>query len=182
MKKFMFLLLTTMFSVSLHSQEVSLSTNLADYANRGTLNLEASWGFARHWSVEAGVKYNPFSFGEGDDQSQKRQRSIYAGAKYWPWHIYSGWWLSGDMRYQEYNEGGLSSPETVEGDRVGASVHGGYSYMVSQHFNLNLGAGVWAGRDVYRIYACPVCGRMLDSGSGFFALPSDIILSLAYIF
>ena len=182
MKKFLFLLFALLPACELSCQELAVSTNLVDYANYGTLNLEASWGFARHWSAEAGVKYNPFSFGEGDDVSQKRQRTVYAGAKYWPWHIYSGWWLAGAMRYQEYNEGGLASPETVEGDRVGASIQGGYSYMISQHFNLNLGAGVWAGRNVYRTYACPVCGRMVDNGSTFFALPSDIILSLAYIF
>ena len=79
--------------LALAAQEVALSTNLADYAALGTMNMEATYGFARHWSVNAGVKYNPFSFGEGEKAKQLRQRAVSAGARFWPWHIYSGWWM-----------------------------------------------------------------------------------------
>ena len=164
------------------AQEVSVSTNMADLANFGTFNLGASYAFARHWSAEAALKYNPFSFGEGDEAKVNRQRTVQAGARWWPWHIYSGWWVGGNVRYQEYSTGGFSSPETSEGDRFGGGIRGGYSYMLSEHVNLDLGLGVWAGYDIYRTYACPVCGRVLGSGSKYFILPSDLILSVAYIF
>lgn len=164
------------------AQELSVATNLADYLNFGTLNLEASYGFARHWSAEAAAKYNPFTFGSGQDEMQHRQRSFSAGVRYWPWHIYSGWWISGNLRCQEYNAGGISSEETAEGDRIGSGIQGGYSYMISQHLNLNIGAGAWAGKDRYTVYACPRCGRIIEHGSKFFFLPSDLILSLAFIF
>lgn len=182
MNKLLFIILFLFAGVELAGQELAVSTNLVEYVNLGTMNLDASYGFARHWSVEAGVKYNPFSFGEGEDALQNRQRAISAGAKYWPWHIFSGWWVAGHVRYQEYNAGGLVSAETSEGDRFGSAVQVGYTFMVSRHFNLNLGAGIWAGRDVYKVYACPSCGRILDHGSKFFVLPSDIIVALAYIF
>ena len=42
----------------------SISTNVAGYANLLTLNAEASVPVARHWTLNAGAKYNPFSFGK----------------------------------------------------------------------------------------------------------------------
>lgn len=182
MRKSIMLALAISICLSATAQELSVSTNVADYINFGTLNMEASYGFARHWSAGADVKYNPFTFTSDSGQKQNRQRSFSAGIRYWPWHIYSGWWIAGNLRCQEYNVGGVKSEETSEGDRLGGGVQGGYSYMISQHLNLNVGAGVWAGKDTYMVYACPRCGRVVDSGSKFFFLPSDIILSLAYIF
>ena len=164
------------------AQEFSISTNVVDYANFGTLNLEASYGLARHWTLDAGVKYNPFSFEKGEDMKLNRQRSLSAGARYWPWHIFSGWWLYGAMRYQEYSFGGVLSPQTSEGDRYGGSLGGGYTYMINPHLNLDFGLGIWAGYDVYTTYACQTCGRKVDSGEKFFILPSDIILALTFIF
>lgn len=168
--------------LALAAQEVSLSTNLADYAALGTMNMEATYGFARHWSVNAGVKYNPFSFGEGEKAMQLRQRAVSAGARFWPWHIYSGWWMGAKLQYQEFNEGGIVSPETSEGDRYGGGLAAGYSRMLGKHFNLDLGLGMWAGYSVYTTYACQVCGHKVDSGSRFFVLPNDVILGINYIF
>ena len=166
----------------LHAQNFSLSTNMLDYADFATLNLEASYGVARHWTINAQVKYNPFSFGRDEDEIRRRQRSASAGARYWPWHVFSGWWLSADLKYQEYNVGGLVSVETSEGDRFGVSIGGGYTYMISPHLNLDFGVGVWSGYDSYKVYSCQTCGRIIDRGNKFFVLQSEIILALSYIF
>ena len=100
-----------------NAQSFRLSTNLADCANLGTLNLEAAYGMSRHWSLSASVKYNPFEYGDEDAALQSKQRSVSVGARYWPWHVYSGWWASGDLRYQEYRTVAPSSPLTTQGDR-----------------------------------------------------------------
>lgn len=68
MKKLMFLLFLLASAPSLNAQELSLSTNVADYLAGGTMNLEFAYGFARHWSVNAGAKYNPFSYGKGTEK------------------------------------------------------------------------------------------------------------------
>ncbi len=166
----------------LRGQEFALSTNFADYADFGTLNLEASYGLAQHWSLSAGMKYNPFTYNPGGEPLQKRQRTLSTGARYWPWHIFSGWWFSGAVRVQEYNIGGISSPQTSEGERFGGGLGLGYTYMLSPKFNLELGAGFWTGYDVYTTYSCPNCGRKIDEGRKFFFLPADILLALSYIF
>ena len=105
-----------------------------------------------------------------------------AGARFWPWHVYSGWWLGAKAQYQEYNRGGIRSALTEEGDRVGAGLSAGYSYMLLPHLNLDFGLGVWGGYAWYTSYACPVCGLTTDRGGKGFILPSDLLLSLTYVF
>jgi len=146
------------------------------------LNLDASIGLSRHWSLGAGVKYNPFSFGKGSSMFFLKQRSADLGARYWPWHVYSGWWVAGKIRWQEYSEGGIVSPETSEGDRYGASISVGYSKMLSPWLNIDFGLGLWGGRATYTTYACQTCGKILDGGVKSFLLPSDFIVALSFIF
>lgn len=41
------------------AQSFSVSTNIADWANFGTVNLEAGMSVSRHFSIVAGGHYNP---------------------------------------------------------------------------------------------------------------------------
>lgn len=161
-------------SIDAGAQELSVSTNIADYAGSGAANIEASYGFARHWTLTSALKYDPL----GTD----RQRTLSLGGRYWPWHIYSGWWLSGKMQYQEFRSAVSADGPASEGDRYGAGLAGGYARMLSKHLNVDLGIGLWGGYGTYTTYACPRCGRTLDSGGRGFVLPNDIILALSYIF
>ena len=187
MKRFAIILAVAAFilpSLKSEAQTVSLSTNLLDYACLGTLNADVSYSLSRRWSVTAGARYNPFKFrkGDPDKQFQLRQQSYSLGARLWPWHTWSGWWFAGKLRYQEYNSGGIRSLETREGDRFGAGLYAGYTYMLTSHLNIEFGLGLWSGLDVYRCYSCPVCGVTLESGKTHFILPDDIMISLAYVF
>lgn len=185
MKYFRLLLFVLMLALSRQAsaQNCSMSTNLAGYAWYGTMGVEAGLGLAQHWTATAGAVYNPFSYRNDKGAiRQSKQRTFSAGAKFWPWHIFSGWWLAGKAQYQEYNEGGIKSPITHEGDRLGAGVSTGYTYMLGQHFNIEVGVGVWSGFDKYVVYACPECGRRIDKGGKVFLLPNDIALSVSYVF
>ena len=166
------------------SQNVSVSTNLIDYACLGTLNVEASYSVAQHWSVTASARYNPFTFhkGDADRQFQYRQQSYAVGARFWTWHSFSGWWAASKIRYQEYNHGGMFSRDAEEGDRIGIGLSAGYTYMISRHFNLELGIGAWSGMSWYCRYSCPVCGLTVENGRKWFLLPDDVMISLAYVF
>lgn len=165
------------------AQRFSLSTNLVDYANFGTLNLEASYGVARNWSVGAGVRYNPFRFeNSGRGVFYNRQHSWSVGARYWLWHLGSGWWLGSKLRYQQYSVGGLLSEGSEEGDRYGLGMYAGYSYMILPHFNIEFGLGMWGGAGSYKSFSCPVCGLTTGEGNKMFLLPDDVLLSLVYVF
>jgi hypothetical protein len=78
--------------------------------------------------------------------------------------------------------GGLVSRETEEGDKVGLVLSAGYTYMISKHFNVEFGIGVWGGRAWYRRFSCPVCGLTVKDGKKWFLFPDDFMISLAYVF
>lgn len=179
------IVLTAMFgSRQVSAQKFSVSTDLLGYARLGTMNLDASYAVARRWSLVAGIRYNPFTFRKGDPdrQFQYRQQSYSVGMRLWPWHTWSGWWFAGKLRYQEYNKGGIISEKTEEGDRFGAGLYAGYTHMLSSHFNLEFGMGLWGGVAAYRQYDCPICGLTVEEGNKFFMLPDDVMISIVYVF
>ena len=150
----------------------ALRTNIAELAQGATLDMEASVGFSRHWSADADVRYNPYF-------DALRQRSFGVGARYWPWYVYSGVWLSGKARYQEYS---MASSATEEGDRYGGSLTAGYSRMLGRHLNLDFGLGLWGGYETYSVYACETCGRIRERGAKYFLRPDQLILALTLVF
>ena len=114
--------------LSARAEGFSVSTNILGYAWLGTMNAEASYAFARRWTVTGYVAFNPWTFNasDADRQFQSRQQTYAAGARFWPWHVYSGWWISGKAIYQEYNMGGIISRRTEEGDSAGAGFSASY--------------------------------------------------------
>ena len=166
------------------AQDWSVSTNAMDYVSLGTLNAEVSMATGRHISINASARINPWTFHKGDPskQMQNRQQTYAVGVRYWPWHIYSGWWMSDMAQYQEYNRGGIISATTEEGDAYGLSIGAGYSLMLHEHWNLDFGLSLWGGQKTFVTYACPSCGKITEKGAKWFFLPNDLRVSIAYIF
>ena len=63
----------------------------------------------------------------------------------------------------------------------GGAKNGGYAIMLSDRWNLDLGAGVWGGGKLYTVYACPICGVKTDAGTKAFILP-DVRIAIQMIF
>lgn len=168
--------------VSLHGQNASVSTNIVGYADFLTLNAEASYGVSRHWSVGAGFMYNPWEFKGEWGPARNERRTVYGGARWWPWNVYSGWWIGAKAQWEEYSRGGIRAPETEEGDAWGAGASAGYSLMLHRNVNLDFGLGLWGGWKRYTVYRCPTCGKTEEQGSKAFVLPSDVQLSLMFTF
>ena len=143
-------------SVSAFAQRFSVGTNAVDLLSLGTLEAEASVAVSQHWSFHVGAELNPWTWNAGDQktQLQSRQNSYWGGARYWPWHVYSGWWWGADARYSVYNVG---------------------------YWNLDLGVGLWGGWTNYTRYACPVCGTRVEEGTKPFILP-DARIAIQLIF
>ncbi|MCD8312532.1 MAG: DUF3575 domain-containing protein, partial [Bacteroidales bacterium] len=93
-----------------------------------------------------------------------------------------GWWIAAKLQYQEYNSGGIVSSRTEEGDRFGAGLTGGYTYMISHRLNLDFGLGFWGGVKKYTKYDCPKCGLTLEGGTRAFISPNDVIIGITYVF
>ena len=172
-----------MLGIQAGAQRFSVGTNAVDWLTFGTINAEASVAVAQHFSLHAGTELNPWTFRSGnpEKQLQVRQNSYWGGVRWWPWHVYSGWWAGADFRYSVYNAGGVIKRITEEGDAWGGGLYGGYSIMLNEYLNLDLGAGAWGGYKQYRQYSCPVCGPVLEEGEKFFFLP-DARIALQLIF
>ena len=168
---------------ALRAQRFSVGTNAVDWLSLGTLNAEASLALSQRYSIHVGTELNPWTFhaGDRDRQVQMRQNSYWAGMRWWPWHVYSGWWAGADLRYSVYNGGGLIRREAEEGSAYGIGLYGGYSIMLNEYWNLDLGGGIWGGYKRYTRYACPLCGVTLDEGEKAFILP-DARIAIQLIF
>lgn len=166
------------------AQNVTISTNALDYVNLGALNAEVGIATGRHISIAAGAIYNPWTWGNAErGELQNKQRTFSAGLRWWPWNIWSGWWMSLKGQYREYNSNLFSTDgRTEEGNAFGASFSIGYAIMLGDHFNLDLGAGFWGGSTNYTTYACPTCGRIVENGTKGFFGPNDLRASIVYIF
>lgn len=194
MKKCILAVLLAHLACLLPAQELSLSTNLLDWANLGTVNAQAGCSFSRHLSLHAGGRYNNWNYGsvERGNPFQNRARTAWLGVRYWPWNVYSSWWFGARAQVEEYNRGGLiRKTKTEEGTAFGAGLALGYSRMLDKHWNLDFGLGFWAGRTLYTQYRCPRCGRVLSFDDGtpvrdvtkWFLLPSNATqVSIVYVF
>lgn len=187
MKRIRIFLIVIAFLTAFHeaqAQRFAVGTNAVDWISLGTINAEASIAVSQHVSVHVGAELNPWTFKAGDKETQfeARQNSWWAGARWWPWHVYSGWWAGTDGTYLMYNAGGLfRQKETEEGDAVAGRILGGYSLMLSENWNLDIGLGLMGGWKQYTRYACPSCGAVTDQGKKGFVLP-DARVALQLIF
>lgn len=165
--------------------QVSLSTDLVDWANFGTANLEAGVSLHQHFSVHAGAKYNPWSFKTHNLglALYNKQTTAYAGFRYWPWYVLSGWWVGAQAQYTDYAETGVWRHALDTGKAIGGGVSFGYTLMLHENLNLEFGAGVWAGRRFeHTLYCCPDCMKVRESGPGNFVALNDISISFMYVF
>ena len=162
---------------------VALSTNAADYIYLLTPNADVQVAVGRRFTVQAGLKYNRWSWGYGTDKEMKnRQQTYFLGARWWPWYTYSGWYVGLAAQWQEYDRGGLLRKDSESGRAYGLSVSGGYALQVTRWFNIDFGIGVWGGSKTYTLYACPYCGRKIEEGRKFFFLPNEARIAAQFIF
>ena len=184
MKKLFFCALFFLFmGLVSNAQRWAVGTNLVDYANFGTLNLEGSVAVERHWSLDMEWDYNPWTYKAGSsDQFQNRSLSSSLGTRYWPWHVYAGWWFRSSIQYQIYNRGGLLQESAEEAEAYGAGIAFGYALLLGERVNVDFGFGLWGGMKEYTIYRCTNCGRITEQGTKWFMLPDDISLAFYFIF
>lgn len=162
---------------------LALSTNLTDYVYLLTPNIDIQYAVSRQVTADAGIRYNAWSFNHATEKEVKnRQQTYYAGARWWPWYTYSGWWLGSSLQFQEYDRGGLLRKDSESGNALGLSISGGYSVQISQWFNIDVGVGIWGGKTKYTVYECPYCGKVVEEGEKAFVLPNEARLALQFIF
>ena len=79
---------------------------------------------------------------------------------------------------------GIWRPALEEGSNgIGGALSLGYTFMLSKHFNLELGAGAWAGVfKEYGVWNSPNKFYVREEGRKTFILPDQVSLSFVYVF
>jgi len=154
------------------AQNYAVSTNVMSWAGLGTINAEGSLSVHRHISLHAGAVANPWKLTTPTNvELRNRQYGGYAGVRYWPWHVYSEWWVGAKLQYKHFNQLGLLSSAPMKGHAFGPGISGGYTFMLSRHVNLDLGVGIWGG-GLIKSEETPKAFVFLD----------NVIVSFVYIF
>ena len=163
------------------ADKYNLNIDLARIAMLGTLDADAGFDVSQHWTVQAGITFNPWTFKHDGNQFQHRQLMGNQGARYWFWFTHSGWFMDFDGFYGIFNHGGIFGKKTYQGQAGGIHVSGGYALMLSEHVNLNFDIGLKTGFASYTVFQCPACGENLGRRQRLFISP-DLGIGLDFIF
>lgn len=126
------------------AQKYSIQTNVVDWAAFFTINVEGGLSVSQHFTLNAGLRYNPWKLELPDGREFKlQQKSFYAGFRYWPWHTNSGLWISASGQFRSYSESGLWRGLREGDSGFGPCLGAGYTFMLNESLNLELGAGGW---------------------------------------
>lgn len=167
-----------------------ISTNVFDWADLATINVDFGISVSRHLSLQAGLKYNPWKFEPSKGPItlvQNQQKSASIGVRYWPWYVFSGWWVCAKAQYCDYAETGVWRQAYDMGKALGAGLSAGYTLMINKHFNVEAGIGFWGGRLLeHTLYDCPnSCFNdnvPRESGPKNFIALNDLNVSLHWVF
>lgn len=166
------------------SRRYAVSMNFADWANIGTMNASFLVSASRRSSFGGSFRYNPWKIDKGKP-SQKGYNlfSVEADYRFWPWHVYSGWWFLADAQYRKYNvTDWLWRKHSEQGRAYGAGIGVGYAYMIGEHWNVEAGAAFWGGYKDYKKYQCGSCGVLIGEGKKAFVEPDRVFINFSYIF
>jgi hypothetical protein len=185
MRKYYFIIVLLFFCTAARAQHVAIGTNAVDWVNLGTANIEVGLSIGQHFSISTGGRYNPWTFysKRQDLPMHNNVKVAYAGVRYWPWYVFSGWWVGLKGQYEQFMQGGFWRPMLEEGTAVGAGLSGGYTWMVHKHLNLEFGLGLVGGRYTdYARYKCSDCVDLITSGPRNFLKIDDLVIALVYVF
>ena len=181
--------------VTTSAQVFSVSTNIGEWANFATMNIEVGMGISRHGSLHFGARINPWTFGITDQEasyedivSDKRKiisqnkTALSLSARIWPWFNFSGWWIRPKVQYSRYDRGGLFTPQRHEGYAVGMGIGGGYAWMFNERWNVDIGLSGWLGYQNERVFERMNSQEKKDPKGSFFILPDEIIIGIVYVF
>ena len=178
-------MLTMSLALSANAQRVSVGTNILQWANLGTINAEVSYAPVRHLSIIAAARYNGWQFNTSQEHLiiQNRQTTVSLGMRYWPWYVYSGWWLGLKGQYKDFATSGIWRPSLNTGTSIGVGLSFGYTVLLHERLNLDFGIGAWGGHMLKHIlYECPICLDIRETGPQGFVGIDEICISLIYIF
>ena len=176
------LMLTIFETTAAGGDRWELSTNLPTWALLGTLNADVHLALDNHWSIRAGIKYNPFTFYKHDArQFHLRQATPSVGMRYWFDTAYDGWFVGGKLMGSVYSVANICGSGCFDGKMAAIGIGAGWSKPLSERWSVSLGTAVAVGVHDTTYYAGPVCGRILSSKRGTAVFVPDVLVSINYL-
>lgn len=153
-------------------------------------HVSLTYAPSTHWSYNVGGVIRPWA--RADEQSVNRYWFVDGQARYWFCQAYDGWFLGAQVNGGRYNIGGKELPFGIksptadrkcDGYAIGGGIVGGYTFVISQHFNIELEAGVGYEYLDYEKYRCPgTCARSMGRKSHHYFGVNDFSINLQYVF
>jgi len=190
------LLILSFHVISARGQNFSVSTNVADWADFITMNVELGIPLAQHFSVHAQTRINPWVFGIKEGEASyddivdlekagflKKKTQVGLSARYWPWYVFSGFWVKGKLQFSSYDRGGkFLGAERKIGDAFGGGLGVGYTFMLSTNWNIEAGAGFWGGMTHESVRENVVTPKAPDAVWKRFIALDEIVVAFVYVF
>lgn len=173
--------------------EFTIRTNLI-WDGVAEPNLGMDFLVGEHVSVgfSAGLKPWPrwlaWDWDVTNDTRRWRNFAVVPQFRWWPNHVFDGWFIGADFVYTHYNVSNLQFPfglypnvrdSRLQGSFWGAGVAVGHSWWLGEHWRIELEAGVAAGLAAYSRYECAHCGTRLADERQVAVVPK-LGLNLAY--
>lgn len=127
-----------------NAQKIAVKTNLLEWAALGTINAGAEYAFTEHWTLEADIVWNPWTY--------SRQRSaecwgVQAEGRYWLCQSFFGHYFGLHAQYGNYDCGMWKY--RYDGWLAGAGISYGYALPIAKRWRIDFNLGVGYNRMRY---------------------------------
>lgn len=173
------------------AQDWAIKTNVL-YDATATANIGVEVGLAPKWTLDISGNLNGWSKNE---ETKWKHWMVQPEARYWFCDRFSRHFLGVHAITGAFNFGGLNNnisflgtdfsrlkDNRYQGYAYGAGVAYGFAFMLSEHINLELEAGIGYMYLDYDIFDCGNCGRRTGDGNHHYVGPTKAAVNLVFVF
>ncbi len=173
------------------AQEWAIKTNIA-YDATATINLGAEIGLSKKWTLDLSGNFNAWSRNE---QTKWKHWMVQPEARYWFCDRFSRHFVGTHLITGAYNLGGINTNisflgkdfsklqnNRYQGYAYGLGVAYGFAFMLSEHINIELEAGIGYAFFDFDVFDCGYCSRQIGSGNLHYFGPTKVAVNLVYLF
>ena len=165
--------------IQMKGQNLSVKSSMTMLATT-TLNAEIAMPVSKSLSVHVPVLYNPWVFKQN---SRIQQLTAMPGVRYWKQQYGVNYFCSAYLIASRYHMGGwLDKKYRYDGVGFGAGIGGGYSYVLTDHWNLDFEIGVGAVYVDYDKCAWQKNSRFYENVKGIRLAVTKLDVSFIYFF
>jgi len=187
MKKVFLILITSIITLSVYSQEVALKNNLL-YDATLTPNLGLEIGLGKKHTLDTNFGLNPFTF---SDHKKIKHWLVQPEYRYWFCEKFNGGFFGIHAHGGEFSFANVKFPFGMlkqlrdyryEGYFVGGGISLGYQWILNKRWNIETSIGGGYVFFDYDKYPCPDCGPKIKSDTYNYWGVTKATLSLIYFF